>query len=539
MFDVIILGSGIAGSILGSILARNGASVLLIDAGVHPRFAVGESTISHTLNVFRMLAERYEVPELEALISYDKGMAEIGPSMGIKRHFGFMLHQEGREPDPGQASQFGTAGIGHLQTSHLFRQDTDAYLFHAAIGYGCTARQAFRVTDVELNDDSVAVVGANGERFTGRYLVDASGFRSPVAGLLGLREEPCPLKHHSRSLFTHMIGVRPTDDCLMGERPAVPWVEGTMHHLFERGWFWIIPFNNDPRSVNPLVSVGLTFDERVYPKPSDISPEEEFYRHVARFPLLERIFADASTVRPWVSTDRLQYSSSRTVGARWCLMSHAAGFLDPLYSRGLSNTGEVINALAWRLLEALRDDDFAEERFEYVDTLQKGLIRYNDDLVNSSFVSWSHPDLWNAVSRVWAGAQMPVSMHFGQAVEKFRQSRDDAIFRDLERLPYPGSPFPGNAAYNHLFADMVRICDAVDAGERDAGEAGVTLMKTVAESPGIVPFLGLQDPETRLVQPSLETFISMARWLATEGPEDMRYLADNPRFAHLLAAPRT
>lgn len=34
--DVAILGSGLAGSIMGAILARQGANVVLIDAGQHP-----------------------------------------------------------------------------------------------------------------------------------------------------------------------------------------------------------------------------------------------------------------------------------------------------------------------------------------------------------------------------------------------------------------------------------------------------------------------------------------------------------------------
>jgi FADH2 O2-dependent halogenase len=537
-FDVIILGAGIAGSILGAILARAGARVLLADGGVHPRFAVGESTIPHTLNVFRLLAERYQVPELEALISSEKGMKEIGPVLGTKLHFGFLTHQDGAEPDPRTAVQLGTE-IPHLQTSHLFRQDTDAYLFHAAIKYGCIARQAFRVVDVDLGEDSVAVTGQNGERFNARYLVDASGFRSPVAQKLGLRTEPSALKHHSRSLFTHMIDVNPSEDCLNfadADKPPLPWSKGTMHHVFDRGWFWLIPFNNDAHSINPLVSVGLTFDERRYPKPTDMTAEEEFYHHVDRFPALRRIFADAKTVRPWVSTDRLQYGATQTVGHRWCLMSHAAGFIDPLFSRGLTNTGEIINAVAYRILRSLADDDFSVQRYEYVERLQQGLVRYNDELVNCSFISWSNHDLWNAVSRVWMAAQMPISMHFGRAIEKYQRSRDDTVFHELEEFEFPGLPFPGNAAYKTLFDEMVRLCEAVDHGERDASDAGKELMELVVASPAVLPHVGLKDPDVRFVSGSMEAFIKMARWLVTEGPDDMRYLADNPRFAHLLSA---
>ncbi len=532
-FDVIILGSGFAGAALASILARHGRNVLLVDSAVHPRFAVGESTTPPTLVACRLLATRYDVPELETVVSFDKALAEIGPVFGAKDHFGFMIHREGEEPNLHETTGVGT-DLSHLRTGHLFRQDSDAYLFHTAIKYGCTVRQLFRVTDVDVQDDFVEIVGTSGERYTARYLVDAGGFRSPLATYFGLRENPCTLKHHSRSLFTHMIGVLPTDECLPvdpADRPPTPWVRGTMHHLIDRGWFWIIPFNNHERSTNPLVSVGLTIDERRYPKPSDMSPEEEFRHQLGRFPMLERIFADARTVRPWVSTDRLQYTSTRTVGSRWCLLSHAAGFIDPLYSRGLTNTAEVINALAWRLLAALDDDDFSEERFSYVEQLQQGLVRYNDELVNCAFISWSDFDLWNAVFRVWAGAQYPDSLVVNKFLAEYRKTGDDAAFRAAEQEKHPGLPFRGSDDYKNLFEEMVRLCEAVDRGERDTGSAGAELMDRVVASPAIIRHLGFEDPSVHFIWPTAESLAVAVKWLATDGPESMRHLASISRFA--------
>ncbi|MFE6165480.1 NAD(P)/FAD-dependent oxidoreductase [Streptomyces sp. NPDC056486] len=524
--DVIILGSGIAGSTLGAILAKQGVSVLLVDGGTHPRFAVGESTTLYTLKVFRLLARRYGVPELEPLTSYEGCRDEIAPTSGTKRHFGFIRHEEGKEPDPAEFLQFSPPSKV-LQTSHLFRQDTDAYLFHTAIRYGCEARQAFAVDEVELDDDHVTVVGANGERLEGRYLVDASGFRSPLARQLALRRPPEAVKHHSRSMFTHMIGVRPTDECLRvgpEDAPPIPWVEGTMHHLFERGWFWSIPFNNGPGSKNPLVSVGLTLDERLYPKADDLSPEEEFRQFAARFPAVERLFTDARTVRPWVSAGRIQYASERTVGHRWCLMSHAAGFIDPLYSRGLTNTGEVVNSLAWRLLDALADDDFDEERFRYVDELQQGLIRYNDELVNCSFVAFSEHSLWNAVYRVWCAAEVPINLRFDRFTERYMESGDEGVLRAMEKAAYPGLPVPGSHGYKALFDEMVRLCEAVDRGGLAAADAGRQLMSTVTNSPVVLDHVGLRDPACRFVYPKPEDLRRMANWLRHEGPDELRYL---------------
>jgi len=161
--------------------------------------------------------------------------------------------------------------------------------------------------------------------------------------------------------------------------------KGTLHHCFERGWFWVIPFNNNPLSTNPIISVGLTIDPRRYPKP-DISAEQEFNEFLNRYPSVTEQFKDAKAVRPWVSTGRLQYSSKQTVGHRYCLMSHASGFIDPLFSRGMFKTVEIIQALIDPLLEALNTDNFDDEAFLSVDRQQQKILNYNDDLVNCSFI---------------------------------------------------------------------------------------------------------------------------------------------------------
>jgi len=71
-FDVAILGNGLSGSMMATILGKKGVSVVLIDAEQHPRFAVGESTIPHTSLVISILAEKYELPELEHLVDTER-----------------------------------------------------------------------------------------------------------------------------------------------------------------------------------------------------------------------------------------------------------------------------------------------------------------------------------------------------------------------------------------------------------------------------------------------------------------------------------
>jgi FADH2 O2-dependent halogenase len=524
--DVVILGSGLAGSVSAAILARHGDDVVLVDAVSHPRFAVGESMTPQLVEWLHILAERYDVPEIKSLTSEKALLRDIGPVFGTKAHFGFMLHRPGEEPDPREATQFALPKIFELN-AHLFRQDSDSFMFHVAVGYGATPRQNWRVTELDFDDEGVTVTGQNGEVFRAKYLIDASGFRSPLAEKFGLRETPARFKHHARSLFTHYVGIKPFDD-VSGHphelRPPRPWHTGTMHHLINRGWFWVIPFDNNRQSTNPLCSVGLTIDERAYPKPTDMTPEEEFAHFLDMYPAVKRQFDGAHRVREWVSTDRLQYSSSRTIGDRWCLMSHAAGFLDPLFSRGLSNTFEVVDALMSRLIPALRDGDFSAERFAYVETLEQGLLRYNDDLVNSSYIAFSNFRLWNAVFRVWGAFVTPGGIRLTRARLLYARDHDERHFQELEDTPYPGLWWPESVKCKQLLEGTAETCEKYEAGELSPDEAADIIFKMIEECDIVNPTFGWKDPDHHFVAPSTLTMARYMYWATLRAPDEMRYL---------------
>lgn len=525
-YDVAILGSGIAGSMLGAILARGGAKVLLIDADAHPKFAIGESTIPYTLVTLRTIAERYHIPEIKTLATFTNSTRIIGPSFGVKKHFSFLLHHEDQAQDPRETNQFNTPSLLY-EASHQFRQDTDAYLFHAAVSYGCAARQNFRVAEIDFDGSGVTVSGETGEQYRARYVVDASGFRSPLARKFGLREDPCRFKHHSRSLWNHMLNVRPTDKVLRrapADRPPVPWYQGTVHHMFERGWFWVIAFDNHKASRNPLCSVGLTLDPRRYPKDPDLAPADEFMRVAERYPDIARQYYGAVPMREWVSTDRLQYSSSQVVGDRWCLMAHAAGFIDPLFSRGLSNTAEVINALAWRLLRAVHDDDFSRERFGYIERLQQGLLDYNDDLVNSAFISFADYDLWTAVFRIWAWGSNAGTFRLQEALSAFLRDGRDEHFKAQEDAENPGSCWPGHEGYHKLFSEMVAKCAAVESGLISSRTAADDLYRILRDADFVPKHFGFAERDCRFLHPTLSTLAKSLAWTYQHADPEVRRL---------------
>ncbi len=471
IYDVAIIGSGMGGSTLAAILARHGLSVIVFEAGVHPKFAVGESTILETSEMMRALAEYYNVPEL-AYFSSENFLLHAGSTHGVKRHFGFVHHVPGEMPNPAHSLQAIIPKEPYGHELHLYRQDTDYFLTSVAISYGATVLQGTPVSSVDLHPDRVTLTAGKGQTFHARYLVDAGGFRSLVADQMGFRD--LNLKTHTRGMFTHMVDVPCFNDVhLPRETYGQPfrWSEGTLHHIFRGGWLWVIPFNNFEEATNPLCSVGLLLDPRLYPVRKDVSPEEEFFEFVAQYPAMQKQFEGARAVRGWVRADRLQYSSRKVVGDRFALLGHAAGFIDPLYSKGLYVTHMTVMVLADLLLKAKQTEDYSAQAFQPLEDITLRYVEMHDQVTVNSIKSWGHPKLWRIYSIQWLlGAYLEYLM---LSMARFR-ARDRAEYLALlKNNRLAGGGFEG------FFAIQKRVDALFDAVNPD-DEAGVD--RVVAEA---------------------------------------------------------
>ena len=466
-YDVAVVGAGFEGATLATILARHGHRVLILDAGTHPRFVLGESTVRHTFTVLKIIGRRFDVPEISQRFAAPRRIHKrVTSACGEKRNFGFVYHRQGRHQLPAEATQFVIPSFPGGPEAHLYRQDIDAALTHLAVGYGADVHYRTPVAGVEFDAAGVRLNDAAGREFRARFVVDASGRASALGRILGLHEEPPRLKTNTRCLYTHMIDVTPYDDLALpngvpGFRSRLD--SGTCHHIFDGGWLWVIPFNNRRGSTNPLVSVGLSLDCRRHPKPKTVPPEQEWQDFLARFPSIRAQFADARPVREWVSTDRLQYSCRAATGARYCLMAaaHGSGFIDALFSRGLASSAETINALAARLLAALAEDDFTPERFAYVQRLMDNNLAYNDKLVNGAYIAFRDFDLWNAWFRVWVLGVSLGELRLFSAYRRFARTGDAGLLPDAAE---PMGPFFSNhAGFQTLFEQASAAVEAVDA----------------------------------------------------------------------------
>jgi tetracycline 7-halogenase / FADH2 O2-dependent halogenase len=532
-FDVAILGAGLGGTMLAAILARQGKSVLLLEKGSHPRFAVGEALLPQSTLWMWILAQRFDVPEIQHLTRLDSIYQHVAPTCGIKRALGFVYHEEGLRQDPRQSNLLIAPTTPLTTESHLFRQDVDLYMLNVAVRYGAVYRDRVDVADFEVHADGVSLRTDTGDEYSARFLVDGAGYRSPLAARFGLRETPTPLATQSRAIFTHMLGVKPYDDCLRpGESPGLSarWSEGTLHHVFEGGWFWIIPFNNVPGAQNPLCSVGLTLNMKRHPD-IGLPAAEEFFRFVARYPSIAEQLEGATAARDWVKTGRLQYSATGGAGDRYFLMAHAHGFIDALYSRGLITTFEVLSALAGPLLEALDEDHFSRARFAYAERLQHAMLRQSDRVVNNSYRAFPSFPLWNAWLRVWLIAEIFGDLRLFSICVKYLEDKDKSLFARLEADPLLGTSAPGEDEVGELLDHAEGVLARYEQGELDAEAGATAILASLDRATCMPPVHGWGDPRALHLDYTPEKLARTISWGLTEAPQRIRdrFFIFNPR----------
>lgn len=405
--DILVLGSGFAGSLISSILQRQGRDVLLVDRAVHPRFAIGESSTPIANMVLRELARRYALPELLPLAKYGswkQAYPHIG--CGLKRGFSYFPHSPGEpfRPAVDHANELLVAASSHDEQSDTqwLRADVDAFLVELARSRGVEVWEGAAVRRIEWIADSPPVTNgpssagtwridiehAGGTRPTrARFAIDATGEAAILARAAGSVNQPERLHTNSRAIFTHVWGLADWQE-MARERGAriedYPFCcdDAAQHHLLDGAWMWQLRFDQG------LTSVGFTLDGRRYPLEESCSPETEWEQWLARYPDLRREFHHTRIAEPpgkILRSGRLQRRLSLAAGPGWAALPHTAGFIDPLHSTGIAHSLCGIERLAgilgetWghaSLTEKLKNYEaslFAE--IELIDRLVSGCYR--------------------------------------------------------------------------------------------------------------------------------------------------------------------
>src|SRR5262245_58371522 len=113
-FDIAVVGSGFAGSLMAMILRRLGHAVVMLERGKHPRFVIGESSTPLANLLLEELARRYDLKAVLPLSkwgTWQREHPEIG--CGLKRGFTFYHHLFDQPFNPSRENQLLVAASPH------------------------------------------------------------------------------------------------------------------------------------------------------------------------------------------------------------------------------------------------------------------------------------------------------------------------------------------------------------------------------------------------------------------------------------------
>jgi len=340
-YDLTIIGSGYGGSLLAMVARRLGLSVLLLEKGRHPRFAIGESTSPLANLLLEQLATRYDLPRLLPLTAYgpwQRAYPHVG--CGLKRGFTYFHHEKGQtfQAAVDRSDQLMVAASPHDEAAdtHWLRADIDEFLVGEAIHVGARYwDEVTLTTPVWHNDGTAAVAGErHGKAFTvrTRLVVDATGPRGFLSKALALPEVSFAGYPATQSLYSHFTGVRRCDTMPEfgdPDTPPYPADDAAVHHVFDGGWMWVLRFDTGVTSAGVAVTDALAEELKLE------EGEPAWQRFLARFPSVGAQFAQAVPTRPFTHAPRVAYRASAAAGPGWALLPSAAAFVDPLFSTGI------------------------------------------------------------------------------------------------------------------------------------------------------------------------------------------------------------
>jgi FADH2 O2-dependent halogenase len=401
--DILIAGSGFAGSLMALILDRCGFKVCLVEKHQHPRFAIGESSTPIANMVLRDLSKKYDMSWLSDFSSYGSWQQNHpGIICGLKRGFSYYGHRPGKPfyTDTEHSNELlVAASINDIRSdTHWLRADFDAFLVGKVRERGIAYMDRTEILSVDGKGDDrfFSCKGPEGIiNIDGSFFLDATGNSHLLEILWGVPSSPNGFKTCSHAIFSHFMGVPRWKDHIRAQGfsaqdyPFDP-DHSALHHLLEEGWIWMLRFNDERLSMGLMLN-GEGFEG------SD--PKKIWQTILSRYPSLNKMMESAS-LSPlpgkFIATKRLQRMSAKAFGPDWAALPHTVGFVDPLHSTGIAHTlcgvEKLVNLLQnhWgkpeKLHHALQD---------YGKTVRQELL-FMDILVAGCYRSLSHFELFNA-----------------------------------------------------------------------------------------------------------------------------------------------
>jgi flavin-dependent dehydrogenase len=301
--QVLVVGGGPGGTTTGTLLARQGFKVMLLEREVRPRYHIGESLLPSCLRIFDLMGIREKI-EAYGFVRKDGGYFDWG----------------------GQQWEIAFGNLTRpLYGFQVVRSEFDKLLLDHARSEGVDVLDGANATEI-IFDNATAVAAQYADqdgvsrRIDFSILVDASG-RAGVMATRYLNNR----KFHRSFMNVAVWGYwREAKRLTIGPQGAITTCS------IPYGWIWAIPLHDG------TMSVGIVLHKNKFKELRQYFSLEEIYRNS---------IGSAATIRALVEPGHLttelrsetdySYAAESSAGPGYYLVGDAACFLDPLLSTGV------------------------------------------------------------------------------------------------------------------------------------------------------------------------------------------------------------
>lgn len=343
--DVAIIGAGPAGAVSGALLAAQGFRVVVLERSTFPRFSIGESLLPQSMAVLE---------EANMLAAVEAGRFQLKT--------GAVFHRGARSAEFDFSDKF-TAGWG--TALEVQRAAFDKILADDAERQGVEIWYACDIGEVNFDSAWPRLVCSRegGETvLTASYCLDASGFGQVLARKLNLSR---PSRYPARtSIFTHVEDAFPARD-FDRDRILI-----TVHPEDPGIWFWLIPFSNGTSSVGTVAATD-TYDRFTG---GDLEVLKAVIGETDR---LSDLMTHARFERPCQRIVGYASEVTALTGRNFALLGNAGGFLDPVFSSGVTIALKSASLAAAALGRQLKGAAVDWER-EFVEPMRLGVRTFQE-----------------------------------------------------------------------------------------------------------------------------------------------------------------
>lgn len=405
-YDIAVIGSGFAGSLMAMVAQQSGYSVALIEKYRHPRIVIGESTTPLSNLLLEELADTYNLPMLTPLTkwgAWQKNYPAIG--CGLKRGFSFFHHHLDNPSTNGFRAdqQLLVAASPHneIADTHWFRSDVDQFLVEQAQSIGVTYLDEFSVQEIQRSEGQWTIAGHRASSplsIKASFIIDATGPRGFLHRTLGLTESPLPRYPATCSLYCHFKGVEElAKPDRQGSHAPFPIDDAAVHHIFDGGWVWVLRFNNG------WTSAGISATEELSESLQLSQGEPAWLKLLEKLPLVKQQFTNARPATRFTYLPRLSFRSNSITGDGWAMLPATAGFVDPLLSTGFPLSLLGIQRLASALNQKASTSDLSTRLDTYAAQTSRELLA-TSTLIGSLYTNMGDFDRFRTLSLLYFAA---------------------------------------------------------------------------------------------------------------------------------------